>query len=106
MEKSDGDGLREGKGEGRERGRTHTARRCRPAVVHDDGGGVAGGGAVGGGVGGGGGGGGSGGEIYTGCQPPNNVIALYKLRECAASTVERIKAAAGRAIEAAARARV
>lgn len=22
-----------------------------------------------------------GGEIYTGCQPPNNVIALYKLRE-------------------------
>lgn len=24
---------------------------------------------------------GGGGEIYTGCQPPNNVIALYKLRE-------------------------
>lgn len=23
------------------------------------------------------------GEIYTGCQPPNNVIALYKLRESA-----------------------
>jgi len=33
------------------------------------------------GDGGGGGGGGGGGEIYTGCQPPNNVIALYKLRE-------------------------
>ncbi|KAG5336530.1 SUB protein, partial [Acromyrmex charruanus] len=29
----------------------------------------------------GGGGGDGGGEIYTGCQPPNNVIALYKLRE-------------------------
>lgn len=26
-------------------------------------------------------GGGGGGEIYTGCQPPNNVIALYKLRK-------------------------
>lgn len=23
--------------------------------------------------------GGGGGEIYTGCQPPNNIIALYKL---------------------------
>lgn len=35
-----------------------------------------------GGAGGSGGGGGDGGgEIYTGCQPPNNVIALYKLRE-------------------------
>jgi len=39
-------------------------------VVYDDGGG-----------GGGGGSGDGGGEIYTGCQPPNNVIALYKLRE-------------------------
>lgn len=34
-----------------------------------------------GGGGGGGGSGGGGGEIYTGCQPPNNVIALYKLRK-------------------------
>jgi len=38
-------------------------------VVYDDG------------DGGGGGSGDGGGEIYTGCQPPNNVIALYKLRE-------------------------
>ncbi|KYM95407.1 hypothetical protein ALC62_13835 [Cyphomyrmex costatus] len=41
-------------------------------VVYDDGGA---------GRCGGGGGGDGGGEIYTGCQPPNNVIALYKLRE-------------------------
>lgn len=41
---------------------------------------------------------GGGGEIYTGCQLPNNVIALYKLRESggdAGATVEHIKAAVG-----------
>ncbi|KYN42836.1 hypothetical protein ALC56_02638 [Trachymyrmex septentrionalis] len=46
----------------------------RGLMVCDDAGGA-------GDSGGGGGGGDGGGEIYTGCQPPNNVIALYKLRE-------------------------
>lgn len=48
---------------------THVVRVRVPTVVGMDGDG--------------GGDGDGDGEIYTGCQPPNNVIALYKLRESA-----------------------